>query len=172
MGIALHIDAHGLEAIADGYRDLGTRAYVLGPVGFQVRDRWLESERRLFASRPWPAKKASTKKRYRYPIAHFAAMGTISVQGDPNGPPLHLAGLLERTLTTAQAPGQRDSIVQMKGGLDVRVGLKARGPVAYGNFQGERHGEREARDPMNFDAEAHRDATGDVLGYMIGRKRR
>jgi len=170
MAFSIEIDEHGASAIADSYRAIAGRSERLRPAGEMVRDRWIESERRLFGQRPWPPKSPATRRRYRYPIAHFAAGGTIRVQGDPDGEPLHLTGLLERTLTNRHELGQRDSIVALRGALDVRVGLKARGPVAYGNFQGDRHGNREARDPINFDTIAHQDATGDVLQFLLERR--
>jgi hypothetical protein len=164
------IGQDGVLAIADSYRAIAGRSERMRPAGELVRDRWIESERRLFDEKPWAPKLPSTRKRYRYPIGHFAAGGTIRVKGDPDGPPLHLSGTLERTLTTRHALGQRDSIVALRGALDVRVGLKAQGPIAYGNFQGDRHGNREARDPMSFDPIAHRDATGDVLHWLLERR--
>lgn len=171
----IDITARHLDTIARGYLDLAERAEDLKPMGFRVRDRWLESERRLFARRPWEPKKPSTRRRYRYPIAHFASLGTIQHTGSPNSPTLYFSGTLQRTLTTRHAFGQRDSVLARqagkttRGGIDVRVGLRARGPVAYGNFHANRHGNRPARPPVNFDRQAHRDATGDTLEYLFGR---
>lgn len=177
MPISISIEGEDLHAIARAYRDLGERAEDMRPVAFRVRDRWIESEKRLFGRRPWSPKKASTLRRYRYPIKHFAAGGTIAVHGAQDAAPLHLSGLLERTLTHAHEPGQLDDTRapgalrkrQSAGGLVLRFGVRARGPVAYGGFQTDRHGNREARNPFSFDAAAHLEATGDVLEYIFGR---
>jgi hypothetical protein len=160
-----NVDEHGIEAIVEGLRALSTRAYVLGPVGYKVRSRILESERRHLATTTFAPRKKSTLRRYRYPLANMADEQDHRSMGRG---PLNRLGLLHRTLTKPQAPGQRDSIKQARGGLDVAFGVKARGPAAYIGMQAQGNGGRLRRDPFHFDEVAHGDATGDVLDHIVG----
>ncbi|MGE4424995.1 MAG: hypothetical protein AB7G37_00920 [Solirubrobacteraceae bacterium] len=165
MTFHLDIDSTGIDAIERGVRDLSDRAYVLGPMGFKVRDRVLESERRLFQAAPWPGRRPSTIDRYRRPMEHMA---DEQMHLAPGRGPLERTGVLRHTLTTPQARGQRDTVSQPPGALRFSFGVRARGPVSYALFQAGGHGNRRPRDPFRFDAKAHSDATGDVVDYMIG----
>lgn len=161
MPLRLDIDQQGVEAIAAGWQQVSARSEDLRPLGFPARDRWLESERRLFGRHPWPPKSASTRRRYRYPIRQFGTGRTI--RPDPGAPPLTLSGHLEDTLTRRGEPGQLDRVDAHPGRVELTLGLKARGDAAYGHYQ-----RKYGRNPLNFDPVAHEEATGDVVEYLIG----
>lgn len=161
----ISIDGDGFDALADGLRALSSRSYVLGPVGYKVVRRAVESERRLFAEAPWEPRKPSTVDRYRRPLRSMADEQLHLAMG---AGPLNRHGLLERTLTVPHATGQRDEISAVGDGLLVRFGVKASGPVAYANFQPGGAGSRRPRDPFRFDRKAHLDAAADVVDHIIG----
>lgn len=181
MTIELDIDGDGFHAIADAYELLGRRSQELIPAGYKVRDRWHESEKRLFASNRLAPRAASTVKRYRYPVRHT---GDEQLHRDTGGRPMRFTGLTERTLTTSQAIGQRDNVAAVSdthqsmnddgvetkrrpGGLNVTVGIKQNGPIFYAAINNRAGGSRPARKVVVFDREAHGDSAGDILEYLL-----
>lgn len=153
-----------VRAPAHGFRTVKKRLGALGPVGFQIRTRILESERRHLTTTTFARRKSSTLKRYRYPLESMADEQEHQTMGKG---PLNRHGLLFRTLTTPNAPGQRDTIAPTPGGLTVAFGVRARGRVSYGGMQADANGRRLARNPFRFDDRAHREATEDVLTHSL-----
>ncbi|WP_210492298.1 hypothetical protein [Patulibacter sp. SYSU D01012] len=166
MAVEIDLDDHGLEALERGIEAIRQQAYVLGPVGYKLVRRAVQSERRLFIDSPWAPRKASTIDRYSRPLRSMADEQLHLAAG---AGPLDRHGLLERTLTTEHAPGQRDSIASVTGGLNVTFGLHHQGPVSYGNFQARGDGARRARDPFRFDRLAHDEGTRDVIDHILER---
>lgn len=166
MSPGVHVEQIDLDALERGVRTIAERAYVLGPVGYRLVRRAVESERRLFAERPFAARKQSTEDRYTRPLRSMADDQLHLARG---AGPLDRHGLLERTLTREHAPGQRDSISSAPGGLLVTFGVHNKGPVAYANFQGDGPGDRIARDPFRFDRKALDDGADDVIDYILER---
>ncbi|EHN09419.1 hypothetical protein PAI11_37530 [Patulibacter medicamentivorans] len=181
MSVELDIDEDGLAELAHAVEVLSQRASDLAPMGWRLRRRWVEAERRLFEVRPWPARAASTLARYRYRVRHSADEQLHHVEGGV----MHFTGLLERSLTTEHALGTMDRtgavssshVVKKKdgtsetrtrpGGLDLTVGLRANGPLFHGVMNEEGAGSRPKREVVVFDEIAHQDAAGDVVDYLI-----
>jgi hypothetical protein len=161
--VSIHVDQHGLDEIGRGLDTLAHRATELLPLGDEIRRRWSESERRLFATRPWPARKESTVLRYRWPVVHSTDEQPHRVTGDT----MHFTGFLERLLTAGRGSGLRDTARARAGGLDVEVGIDGNGPAFYGAFAQRGAGSRRRRPVVVFDPEAHRDATDDVADYLL-----
>lgn len=159
MPFRLDIDQKDFDRIAEGYHAMAGRSSDLRPLGFTVRDRWLESEDRLFA-RGFKPRSASTRLRDRYPVRGFGGAG---VRADPGGRSLFLTGHLERTLTDRASSGQLDQVRTAPGAIYLQLGLKARGDAAYGFYQA-----KYGRDPLSLDSRAVDDSTGDVVDYLLG----
>jgi hypothetical protein len=162
----INVTGHSFDEIADAFETLARRNEDLTPLGYRVRSRWLESERRVFARGAFAPRAGSTTRRYRYPVRHS---GDEQLHTDKGGRPMHFTGMLERGLTTAQARGQRDTSRPRPGGLDVTVGIKPNGPLFYGAINQRGAGARPARKVVVFDAEAHGDSAGDYLEYVLSR---
>jgi len=170
VAFRLDIDQRHIDAIARGYRDLAERAAELRPVGYRVRDRWLEGERRVFRARRWAPRAASTRRRYRWPVRRWRRGGTGPMRRGPVGAVGEFTGEMRKGLTRPRQPGQRDSIEGgTRGGLDVTVGAQRRGPLAHAHLFDGGAGRRPPRAVVVFDEIAHGDAAGDVIEYLIGR---
>jgi hypothetical protein len=167
MSPAIQVDEDGFRELEAVYDRIQNHAEDLRPVGWLVRRRWTEGEKRLFARRPWSGKAESSRRRYRYPVRHMAD-GQLH-RGSPASPTMHFTGLLERVLTNEHSIGVRDLItLGRKGGLDVTVGIKQNSPVGYGAITDQvQRGDRPRRQVVVFDEQAHRDSTVDVLEYVL-----
>lgn len=164
MTVRIDVDDVGLKALERAVRTLAEQPYLLGAVGYKVRDRVIESEQRYLATARFAPRAPSTVRRYIYPLKSMADGQQHTSFGRG---PLSRIGRLHHVLTTRQAEGQRDSIIQAPDGINVAFGVKARGPASYVGMQSQRRGERAARNPFRFDERGHRDAAGDVAAFVV-----
>lgn len=177
----VEVETIGLTEAARHWARVADRAEDLSPLGWRVRERWHESERRAFRARAsrWAPRAASTLERYRYPVRRWRRGGR---RGRGRGPMMRprpgatrtpaagvYTGALERGLTRPHQPGVRDSISVGRAGLTAVLGLRARGPLAHGHLFAIGAGSRPARPGVIvFDEQAQADAAADVLEHLDG----
>jgi hypothetical protein len=166
----IRIEQHGLRGIERHLRGIALRAEDLRPLGYAIRDRWLESERRVFARRPWPRRAASTLRRYRYPVRRWrkgggGPMRTGRFQGRGVG---SYTGAMQRALTRPHQRGVRDTVRVGRGRLTVIVGVQARGAIAHARFFDSGAGRQPPRTVVVFDELAQRDSAADTTAYLLG----
>lgn len=166
-GPTITIRSEGLDEIADAWRLVASRATRLRPMAWRLRSRWIESEQRLWDSRPWADRKPSTLKRYEHPVRHPADQ---QLHRGPTGGTMEFTGLTRRSLTSAQSIGTTDTVDLGRaaaGQLDLTVGIKGNGPLFYAAINQAGAGERPAREIVAFDPKAHREASADVVDYLL-----
>lgn len=167
-----------IDEVAREWDRVAHRAGDLRPVGYMIRSRWHESERRTFAGRRgWQPRAASTLDRYRYPVRRWRrggrrGRGRGPLRYGPMGPTGVYTGDLYDGLTKPQQAGVRDTINHTRGGLTATLGIKGKGPLAHGNLFQHGAGSRPAREVVVFDREAHDDTASDVLDHLQSFRRR
>lgn len=172
MTIRLKVDSRGFDGVVAQTRGIRMRAENLRPLGFAVRDRWLEAEERVFARRPWTPRAASTRKRYRYPVRRWSKGGRGRMRRGPKGRVGTYEDVMERSLTSAHQKGVRDTIIVGRGSLVAQFGVSPRGPVAHAALFHNGAGSRPRRPVVVFDRQATRDASADAAAYLVGKGRR
>jgi len=169
----LEVDEVHFRELAREWKSVARRAEDVRPVGYRIRDRWHEAEKRQFVQRPWPGRAASTLDRYAYPVRRWRrgprrGRGRGPMRYGPSGPTGVYTGQLYDGLTKPQRPGVRDSIAAGRGGLTAVFGIKGRGPLAHGVLFEKGAGSRPARPVVVFDARAHADSARDALDHLQG----
>lgn len=147
MTLQLHISERGLRTVVSDVDYISDRIGDMRPLGWMIRKRWHESERRTFSNASWQPLKASTRRRYRWPVS-----------GSHGGRIGHLTGAMERGLTSPNQVGIKD---EQTGNLTITLGVKARGPLHYVN-------QFNARRPVvEIDDTALEQAAGDVTRFLV-----
>lgn len=159
------IEQTGMDRARGLLRSISRNARHLYPLANQIRQRWHESEQRTFAARTgWEPRKASTVRRYQYPVKTLNGVRKGRSKG--RGPGFFTGGL-HRGLTRPHQKGIRDSVVVGRGKLTAIFGIKGgREPRAYGNWQGE--GARGARPGLvSFDETAVQQGARDTEAHIF-----
>ncbi|MFT4034507.1 MAG: hypothetical protein QM679_02915 [Patulibacter sp.] len=169
----VQIDARGVDRTADELRRMARRAGDLRPLGYKVRDRWLESENRVFHQRlRWTRRAPSTMRRYRYPVRRWREGGKGPMRRWKGGLVGEFTGTMRKSLTHAHSPGVKDSIFAPRGQLVLNVGVQGKGPLAHANLFHAGAGSRPPRPVVVFDTLAARDSARDTNDYLLARQRR
>lgn len=165
MSIRLDVRQTGLRLAALRLRSMATNARVLRPLAYKLRQRWHESEQRRYHERPWIPRQPSTLRRYRWKIVGAFGVRVASHAAAGVG---SFTGRLESAITRPHQPGIQDDVVVGRGTFTLTVGIKPRGPVAYGNWFDKGAGSRPVRPLIVFDEKAERDGASDVQAHIMG----
>lgn len=165
------VDSSGLVGAKLWFKAMGRNARTLYPLANKGLERWRESEQRTFASNVrWKPRKASTLRRYRWPIKTLNGRRMGRSKGRGVG---FYTGGLAKALTKPHQPGIKDRAVVGRGKVSLEVGIKGgRQPRAYGRWFETGAGARPPRPVVTFDEKAARDLADDTVRHILPRGNR
>lgn len=167
----LRISRSGWRRASDYFHGVARRSRDLYPLADKIRQRWHESQRRVFRTEGastgerWVSRAPSTLRRYRWPITHSKGGAPTYAIVSSRGVGRY-TGLAEHSLTRPHQPGVKDTVSVGRGSLTAEFGIKPNGPIAHARLFESGAGSRPPRRLIFWDQQAHNDATADTQAHI------